>query len=81
MSSSALAQIGGRRVPVLQQDERGDDFTARLVGPSDDAALGDGRMGQERALDFDRAETMGRDLDHFVGAPGEPVVAVLVHVR
>ena len=65
-----LPQFGRRLVAVLQQDERGDHFAARLVGPADDAAFGDGWMREERALDFDRAEAMRGDLDHFVGAPG-----------
>ena len=55
-----LAQLVRRRVAVLEQHERGDHLAARLVGPADDAALGDGRMREERALDLDRADAVRR---------------------
>ena len=65
---------------VLQHDERRDHLAARLVRPADDAALGHGRVREERALHFDRADAVRGDLDDLVGAAAEPEVAVLVDV-
>src|SRR5687767_3534656 len=67
-------------VGVLEEHERGDDLSPRVVRPSDDAAFGDGRVGEEGAFDLDRPETVRRDLDHFVGPTAEPEVAILVDV-
>ena len=38
-------------------------------------------MCEERGLDLDCAEAVGCNIDDFIGAAGEPDVAVLVHVR
>ena len=46
--------------PCFEHHERRDHLAAQLVGPADDAGLGDRRVLQERALDLDRADAMRR---------------------
>ena len=47
-----------------------------LVFVCHDGDLGDGFVFEENVFDFGRAEPDARDLEHVVGATGEPVVAI-----
>src|SRR5258708_37725096 len=69
-------QLGLERVrrllSLLEDDERGDDLAAQLVGATGDAGLGDRRIAEERRLDLDGPDAVVRDLDDLVGATAEP---------
>src|SRR5207249_12200477 len=76
-----LSQLRVGRVTVLEQDEGRHHLTARFVRPADDAALGDGGVLEERALDFNGADAVAGDLDDLVRPAREPDIAVFVDVR
>ena len=67
--------------PCLTRDEADDGLALQLVGPPDDRGLGDGRVRDERALDFRRAEPVAGDVEHVVDAAHDPEVSVLVAAR
>ena len=75
-SSAASSPLG--LVPLAEHDERLDELAAIRVGHADDGALGDRRMLEERALDLERADAVGRGEDHVVRSADEPEVALLV---
>src|SRR5207253_7475816 len=62
-------------------DERLHDLSAVRVRLADDGALGDGFVLEQRALDLERPDPVGRGEDDVVGAAGEPEVAVVVTRR
>ena len=55
-----------------------DALALEVVRAADHRGLGDGRVGDQRALDLGRAHAVAGDVDHVVDAAGDPVVAVLV---
>ena len=64
-----------------EDDERGDDLGALRVVLADDRGLGDGRVLDQRGLDLERPDAVGRGGDHVVVAALEPEVAVAVAPR
>ena len=57
------------RVSGGEHDEGLDDLAAKRVGLADDGGLGDGRVLDERGLDLEGADAVGRAVDDVVGAP------------
>jgi hypothetical protein len=76
-----LPQILRRDAIVFEKHERGNDFAARLVGSADRSAFGHCRVLEKRRFHLDGADAVSGDFDNFVGAAGEPDVAVVVDVR
>ena len=74
-------EVVGRGVVVAQGYECGDYLAAQLVGAAGYARLGYGGMREERGFHLYRADAVGGYLDDFVGAAGEPDIAVFVYVR
>ena len=70
-----------RRVSGREHDERLHDVAARLVGRGHHRHVGDGGVTDDAVLDFRRTDAIARDLEHVVGAPLVPEVAVGVHCR
>ncbi|VDL03745.1 hypothetical protein FR5810_01798 [Bordetella pertussis] len=75
-ASRGLAAWAGQ-----QHDVGLDQFAAQGVGHADHGRLGHRPVGQQGALDFERADAIARALDHVAGAAVEPVVALGVAVR
>ena len=76
--SSRTSSGGGRVAAVAQHDDGAHDRAALLVGRRDGRGLGDGRVGDERRLDLERADAIAGGDDHVVVAPLEAQPAVLV---
>ena len=55
----AAQRVGGL-VAVLERDERLDDLHCDGVGLADDAGLGDGGCSDERGLNLEGADEVGR---------------------
>ena len=73
-----LDHRGVAGVARLEHAEGLDDHAALLVGLADHAALGHGRVPQQRVLDFRAADVVAGGDDHVVGAGLVEEVAVLV---
>ncbi len=72
-------QFVAQRVAWLgrfERDEHRHGFPLHLVRPADRRRLGHGRMADQRAFDFDRAQAMPGHVQHVVDAAHDPVVAV-----
>ena len=82
-----VLQLPDERLPGLpavglgEHDRRLDDLAADLVGNARNGALHHRRVGHQGALHLERTDAVARTLDHVVGTPHEPVVAVLVAPR
>src|SRR5439155_26915242 len=76
-----LLELLRRLAPLLQDNERRDHLTAKLVRTPRHPRLRDGGMPKERGLDLDRADTVVGDLDDLVGASAEPDIAVRIDRR
>ena len=71
-----VAEILGPRGAVLERDERGDRLSFQFMRTADDRRFRDGRMIDERALDFHRPQAVPGDVDDVVDAAEEPEAAV-----
>src|SRR4030095_15533138 len=61
--------------------ERRHRLTLDLVWSADDGRFGDARMIDQRTLDFHRADTVPRDIQHIVNAAEQPEEPVLIAFR
>src|SRR5215471_7576848 len=73
-----LAKLGRWRVSPAQDYEGLDDLSPESVGRAHHRGLGDGGVVEDRALDLKGPDAVARALDHVVGAPLEPEVAVRI---
>src|SRR5208282_5777092 len=55
-------------------------FSTEVVGAAHHTRFGHGGMGEKRGLHFDGADAVPGNVKDFVGAAGEPDVAVIVDV-
>ena len=74
-------QLRSISVARREHDERLDDVAPELVGLAYDPCLDDCGMLNQGALDLERSDPLTSGLDHIVGAPDIPEVAVLVNLR
>ena len=72
--SGLQSRVG--EVPGLQYCEHQYRLAGPLIGQPNHGALRNGRVGHHRPLDFRGADPMTIHLDHVVGAPDDPEVAV-----
>ena len=67
---------------ALTQDAEGvDGLPLDLMRQADDRRFGHGRMGDQRAFDFGRAQAVAGDFDNIIHAADDPVIAVFVASR
>ena len=64
-----------------QNDECFDDVSAIGIGRSDDCRLYNRRVLEQRALDFERSDSIRARRYHVVGATDEPKVSVVIDLR
>src|SRR5262252_674773 len=73
-----LAKLGRWRVSPAQDYEGLDDLSPESDGRAYHRGLGDGGVVEDRALDLEGSDAVACALDHVVGAPLEPEVALRI---
>src|SRR5438874_2739859 len=65
----------------LERHECDERRTFDLIRSSDDSSLGNALVGNERALDFHRANAVSAHVDHVIHTSHDPEISVFILTR